>query len=210
MGEVAEGTGIGPKITLFSGGPKKQICFSSIVIFCIFILLTSYIHPEYQKKDHKFVQQKKCLNKRDKQLVLNPRKIMFFRVLINSLVLLAAYFHLKLILYEGQDAKDHFPRQNFLIFSVTKIPGLKTLRKGQRYRFEQIRPVGCTGPISQNHPWKTYVMPFGLYFKVCKKKVANSKKNPRNGPIFGRKSLKWGFAHLKMHFRRTNQYFFIL
>ena len=65
---------------------------------------------------------------------------MFFRVLINSLVLLAAYFHLKLILYEGQDAKDHIPRQNFLIFSVTKVPGLKTLRKGQRYRFEQIRP----------------------------------------------------------------------
>ena len=34
----------------------------------------------------------------------------------------------------------------------------------------------CTGSITQNHPWKTYVMSFGLYFEVCTKKVRISKK----------------------------------
>ena len=66
----------------------------------------------------------------------------------------------------------------------------------------------CTGSITQNHPWKTYVMSFGLYFEVCTKKFRISKKNRIYGPIFGGKWRKWlFFRQNKWYFRKYKLYF---
>ena len=70
--------------------------------------------------------------------------------------------------------------------------------------------VSSMKAIAQICPCKIYVIALG---PIKREKIFwhfFSKKNPIIRPIFGRILLKTGFAHLEIHFQRTNQYFFIL